>query len=589
MLFTLIRTLMLCLCFMGWFLFLHRKGLPFCFAPAITLTGIGSLLFLAGILNILPYTVGVLLIGGLWLCFSYRKQFRKIPTPEWTPLVVFAGLSLLFFLRVWDAHPIIYDTFSHWLVVTKNTFLTHSFPNFQSELISFQGYPPGTAGFAYFICMILGVQTDGFVLFSQGLQIAAALTTMLAFLNKKNLPASAMIILCTWIYALIASPLKSEPLCEPLPDTLISILSIASMAVIVFYRSHPKKAAWYSLPIQVFLAAVKNSGLFLLIFNSVLLAYYTVCQTRKEPKQFRSRAVAKNIGIHCGIPFLVFFLWNQHVDYVFTHGSTSKHTVSMENYRGTLGAKTFPQIFEILEQYLIHFFSPGDRWLLLILAILLFGGIYLLYKNSSKKTAVLHVFTGIISCYVVYMMGLAMMYLVSMDYNEALGIGSFERYEKTVVIYLVACIAVFLLEWLRSLENTAKMKIWQAAAISVIAVILMTQAPRIPSLFIKTYQYEGSSYQFLQEVKDTYQIPDGSTCIVYGSPVTQDYGYHGNMSRYVFWSKSRAYAPPADNLPPLSTLRDTYDYLILMDCDSTMEAFLKANGMVPGKTVYTLK
>lgn len=584
MIFTLLRGAVLCLCLYGWCLTFYKKGLPMAFAPTVTLTGIGSCLFLAGILNVLPYMLVALLLGGIFLFFKEKGWRPSLAREDWLPLGVFALLSLLFLWRVWEEYPVIYDAFSHWLTVVKNTMKTHSFPNFLSTFVGFQGYPTGTAGFAYFVCTVLGFYRDDIVLFTQALQVAACLVTLLAFPERKHKILSAFVILCTWVYSLIACPIDTVSLCEPLPDTLISLLSLASLAVVVHFRREPEKAAWFSLPIQVFLAAVKNSGLFMLVFNTCLLVYFVRCQDG-EKKALR-RGALKAAAIHSGIPFLVFFLWNQHVDYVFAHGSISKHTVSMENYRGTLGAKSFGEIFEILELYLRRFFSFRDSWVLLVLCILLFGGIYLTQRKAGKKgTGTLHTFCGIVCCYVVYMMGLALMYLASMDYNEAIGLGSFERYEKTVIIYLVGAIAIYLLIRFRE-EPAASRDLFSWAGAAVMAVILLTQAGRLPMLVVKDNLYEGSQRQLLEQIKEDYGIPDGARCLLYGPQVIDDWGYHFYLGRYIFWSESEAYVPQDENLPDFDAIQEEFDYLIVMEPDPFMDGLLEENDLPPGQMVY---
>ena len=72
MFFTAIRILILLLSFLGYCIALRKKDIPMPFVPILVMTGAGSLLFLAGILNMLPHTVALLLLGGL-LC-AFREK-----------------------------------------------------------------------------------------------------------------------------------------------------------------------------------------------------------------------------------------------------------------------------------------------------------------------------------------------------------------------------------------------------------------------------------------------------------------------------------------------------------------------------------
>jgi len=120
-------------------------------------------------------------------------------------------------------------------------------------------------------------------------------------------------------------------------------------------------------------------------------------------------------------------------------------------------------------------------------------------------------------------------------------------------------------------------------------VILGTQSSRIPNLVTPVHKYEGSTRQLLETTKRSFDIPDGAHCAIYGSQVTGDVGYHTYMGRYIFNNKTvKAFSPDDMPLPEYEALRETYDYLILMDTDSAVEQYLTENGHVPGSSVYIL-
>ena len=129
----------------------------------------------------------------------------------------------------------------------------------------------------------------------------------------------------------------------------------------------------------------------------------------------------------------------------------------------------------------------------------------------------------------------------------------------------------------------------KAVSLAAVCLILGTQASRISALFIPTHLYENSTRCVLEEAKADYAIPEGAVCAIYGSEVTEDWGYHTYMGRYIFQTfDTEAFAPSAENLPEFDTLTEKFDYLVVMDSDPSLEQYLTENGLTPGQTVYHL-
>lgn len=595
---TAIRIILLIASFLGYCAALRKKNIPMPFVPILVLTAAGSPLFLAGILNLLPQATLVLLSGGL-LCTAYLRSFRTLSRHDWICFSVFAGIALFFAWRLHGTVPLHYDNFTHWLRIVRDTLSNDRFPNFQSNLIIFPSYPAGAAAFAYLICKVTGLQTDAAALFSQAIVIAAALCTMLAFAKPFRL-SGVLVFALGCIYCIVANPVADEAMlkilpdfvdlsiCEMLPDTLISILSIAALSIVVFYRKDLFRGAWLSLPVQIYLISVKNSGLFMILFNTALLIFYA-CQSASGEKASRRSRAWKLAAIHSGIPFLVFYLWNRHADLVFASGTTSKHSVSLYYYRGMLGGKGISGILEILRIFLKRFFSWSDSWLLLAICIALFAAVFLLQKKKDPQAArtTLLIFGGIVLTYVLFMIALALMYLASMDYEEAIRLACYDRYEKTITVYLVGAITIFLLSLLSG-EDLPKSR--SVIAVAAVVLILLPISQRIPKLFIRQNPYEGSTRQFMEQAKEAYSIPDGARCLIYvnADPET-DVAYSGYLAQYVFWSDASRLLYAAECDPEmLETAAQEYDYFIPQQQDATVQQFLTQRGYPLGQAVYPL-
>lgn len=597
MLLTAIRILILILSFLGYCAALGKKNISMAFAPIGVLTGAGSLLFLAGILNLLPQMVLALLLGGV-VCALLLGKGVTLSRHDQACLAIFAAMAAFFAWRLQGTVPLHYDNFTHWLRIVRDILDNDRFPNFLSSLIIFPSYPTGSAAFAYFLCKVTGLQSDAVALFSQAVMMAAALCTMLIFLKPFRL-SGILVFLFGCIFCLVDNPVADEAMmkivpefvdisiCEMLPDTLISILSIAALSMVIHYRNDLLRGAWLSLPVQIYLVSVKNSGLFLILFNTALLVFYAY--QSGGAKRIRHLTALKLAAIHSGIPFLVYYLWNRHVDLVFDGGTTAKHSVSLYYYRGMLGGKGISGILEILRTFLQRFFSWSNSWLLLLLCIALFGMLWFRQRKTDKKAArnALLVFGGIVITYIVYMMALALMYLASMDYEEAIRLACYERYEATIVVYLVGAITIFLL----SLLSEKPEKTTALLAVGAALLILLPLAPRVPDLFLKRNPYEGSTRQFLEQTKAEFAIPDGARCLIcLDVDPEMDVGYSGYLAQHVFWSSNVRLLYLSDcDLQSIEAAAQSCDYLITQQQSAVVQQYLTQQGYPAGQTVYLLE
>lgn len=586
----LLKAALLWISLLGYCFFFRKKNINMAFTPVITLSGVGVAMFLAGILNIMPYAVWLIWMGGIWCAliskpWKYKDDFCK---QDYLCLAVFSIIAACFAIRLYNQIPTHYDSFSHWLTVVKEILKTDSLPNFKSDLIMFQGYPTGAAGFIYFICKFLGRSGDDLILFAQSLLIAACLCVFTAFIKRLNIFA-CLVAVCGSIYCLVANSPQDTAIAEPLVDTLISGLSLAALAIIIYYKDELFKAALVSLIIQVFLVAVKNSGIIMLLLNTALLLFLSILYDFKNKNRFSFTRFIKLGIIHSGIPAAVFVLWSRHVEYVFQSGASSKHTVSIENYTNVFKDKTNGQIKEIITNFLNRLFSWNSTWLLLIIisVILIFGYIIKRVLLNEKSCNELFIAVGLAIAYFGFMGILAVMYLLSMPYDEAVVLASYSRYEKTVVIYIVGAITVYLIHLVSVTSPLRKNVIVGIFSVLLSGSILLTQLNNIPDLFIKANAYEGSERQLLEEIKAEYSIPEGSSCFIYGAQIENDAGYHYCAGRYIFWNTSINTCSPNQLSDKSDTIKN-YDYLIVLQSDNAINAYLTENALPLGESAYKI-
>lgn len=579
-----IRFLGLLLSLIGYMLFLERKGIHIAFAPVLTVSGIGIAMFFAGLLNIMSVTVLAIFLGGLFCAvFSLRTFHAKVyplprTFPEIIPLGFFLLLSVFFFLRLHSEHLLDYDNFSHWLLVIRDMLNTGHLPNFASTQIEFQGYPTGCAGFIFYICKILG-DREGIMLFGQAILLIACLCVFWAFVEKSYLISGIVISLAS-IYLLVGN----IPITNLSVDTLLSLLGIASFATVLFYRKTPKAASLCLCILSSFLILVKNSGIFFLAFHGLLLLILVVFQAVLEKRKFPWKDCLSLAGLTIIVPASVFYLWDRHVDYSFYAGEVSKHSMTIANYTIVFGEKSPEDVRAILDAFLQRISTPSG-WevaLLLTLAGLYLAG-FLRRRIRRNGNTELWYFLWSAFTYLCYLAGILVMYLISMPYEEAVSLGSFDRYLATITMYLVGIGVIYLL---REISLSSR-KVPPAAILAplVLCFLLIPHKGAVSNLFSGTNNYSGTTRGTLQQLHADYDIGDGARYYVIGD---WEWGYLYWVSRYEFWSTDVIVReePNAEEFPDL--LSD-FDYIIVIKESEESDRFLTDAGLPLGERVYALE
>lgn len=581
------RALLLIISFLGYFVYVTRKTGEAAIAPILVFASVGVLMFAAGLLNVMVAMCYLIVLGGIVLlvwCIR-RDGWAMLQKKELAILGIFAAFCALLFVRLYGQVPLHYDNFSHWLTVVREMLKNDRMPNFLSSIIMFQGYPTGSAGFIYFIMKMLAVSRDDFALFAQALLLAAALMAPLALAKKVDVWSVAVWALCA-VFCLVAN----NSIENLLVDTLISVLSIAAIAVVVRYRETPRKAFCFSLPMQIYLVAVKNSGILMLGLNcAIMLAVFLY--TKWEQGALNKKTFGQTLGYTVasgGIPAVVYYLWLRHVKLVYANGVTAKHTASISNYIQGLGNKTTEQITEILQLFARRFFSWNVAWVYLIVfaAVLALG--YLLRRRVSgdKRCAEAWIFAAMLCAYLAFMAVLAAMYILSMPYGESVVLASYGRYEWTVLIYLVGLMEIYALSTLRTERPKGGLNLaWRGGLVCLAVWLAVSQWTGVMKLVQRSDEYETSSRRKLEQIKEEYDLPENSTYLIVGSSIANDSGYHYYLGRYVLWSFGVDVCTP----DALADLEPNQKWLVILESSEEVDAFLRARGLEPGQSVYALR
>lgn len=572
----------------GYCAFLKKYITP-AFTPIFTVSTIGVLLFVAGLLNVMLVSTLLIVLGG-WLCLIqcklWNKEFLKNHRESFAIFGIFSAICCIFLLRVYNQIPTHYDCFSHWLTVVRDMLKTNHMPNFKSSMISFQGYPTGSAGFIYFICKVLGNSRDDLILFSQSILYAASLTVFAAFIKRRGI-IGVLIAVAGSLFCITAQSMALEHL---LVDTLISLLSIGVVAILIYYRHQPMSGVLLSLPLQLFLVAVKNSGIIMVALNFTLVIALVIAADYTAKRKVSVLNLIKLGGITAGVPAVLYYLWMQHVEYVFQAGTTTKHTTSLENYMETFSNKTGEQVKEILQVFIKRFVSWNNAWLLLIIvfAIILIGWLIKKYVLKRHSKSEFFIFLGIMGAYLIFMAVLGTMYLLSMPYGESIVLAAYDRYEKTILVYIMGVTTIYALSLTSLLPGFKKEGLMKLLILLSISSTLLLQTKNVQVFAVKADRYTNSSRFDFEQLKSNYAIEEGKRYFIYGSRFENDAGYHYFLTRYLFWSQSICLCTP-ENFDSSKNNIGQYDYLIIVDRDQQINDFLSSYNVDTTRQVYTIK
>mgnify|MGYP003552718166 CR=1 FL=1 len=157
---TIIKLLLFCISTIGSWELLRRKcNVNVYFLPSITIAIQTTVLFVGGLLNLLPeITVILYLVGFFGIVYGIWKDksltfLKNYCCPGFFLMAILMAVFLIFVKGKLFTH---YDNFSHWALVVKVMLQTDRYPNFKDTLIMFQEYPLGSSTYIYFVAKLIG-------------------------------------------------------------------------------------------------------------------------------------------------------------------------------------------------------------------------------------------------------------------------------------------------------------------------------------------------------------------------------------------------------------------------------------------------
>lgn len=390
------------------------------FAPGVLFASICSAMFFAGILNILEETAWCICIGGVCLAVvsvCRRESLRPVLCPG---IVAFLLAAVAFLIALHGMILTDYDDFSHWGTVLKVMITNDRFPNYADKVITYQSYPPGSAGFLYYFLTVTGITSEWFQLYVQAIFMAGILVSLFAFVRDG----------LGWLFAAAVGVillLCSNGLINLLVDTLLPVAAVGAMSLCFYYRKTLRGMIYWVVPYLISLVAIKNSG----ILFAVFLLGYVLCYLGREGRRTWIQV--------CAVPALTLLLWQKHVLLVFDNGLNSRHSMSMESVTGNFLRKGAEDVYTVIRVFLeevLSWANPAVYLLLLMVALIVLSkGLRLQWTQDSR---LLIRFSA--AAYLIYEISVLGMYVTTMPYGEAIVLAGYTRYHRTILIFCGACV-----------------------------------------------------------------------------------------------------------------------------------------------------
>lgn len=516
------------------------------FAPGVFFTGLCSVMFFAGILNILPETAWAVCGCGVYLAAQSLRRKESVKDFLCPGMVFFFLASGLLLILLHGTVLTDYDDFSHWGTVLKVMYTKHRFPNYADSTITYQSYPTGSAAFVYYFLTVSGITSEWFQLVIQSVFQIGLLTSLFLFVRG----------VWGWIFAAGTAGLlllcSNGPI-NLLVDTLLPLIAVAALCLCFYYRSDLTGRCLWVLPYLIALTAVKNSGLLLALF----LLLYLLMHLGKE-----NRRIWLQLG---SIPALTLLLWQKHVLLVFDNGMNSRHAMSAESITNTFSQKDLSALTEVARLFLQEVFSLTNPFLYLLIAGLLvlllhrFFGLHLTWDHRH-----LLLFAG--AAYLIYQIGVLAMYLTTMPYGEAILLAGYSRYHRTILILCGSCLFLVLAD---SMTKTGKREV----TAGLLTLLLLYQS-LFPGLWYNNPKHCGFIREEFQQLITEYHVEAGKRyLIVMDAAYAEKYkGYLHYLARYLLDSGSITLC--SIESPPEEHLLSNYDYLICFGDSEELDGYL---------------
>lgn len=412
----------------------NSKKIGIFLAPAIMVALITCLMYIAGLLNIMPIMAYGILFSGFILGI---KGIRKV---NWgfkrENIIPFCFISLILVWLFWYLNGALYadgDTMTHWGRIVRSIYQDNRLPNFINNEIYCQSYPPATACWIYFVMKFTGY-SEAIALCAQDIWIVLGAVSLFnlrdetVIYNKKFILMDVIILIGVLMYLNSFDTL--------IVDVLLASVTITAFSIIADKKLNRKSKVWMLAIIAAVLPIIKNSGILFSAFIVVLAVAFLGSEKKEK------LTILINLGLP---PLILFYLWKSHIEMVYYSAESTRHSIGFDYMKSIYLSRSKEDLNTIFQSFISKWFSLNISLEWQILALLTGLVIILIFfKYECNKCLKIYVLN--IIGYSVYKIGMLAMYLFNMAGEDALHVAAYERYEWTYSLVMMFSVIFFALK-----------------------------------------------------------------------------------------------------------------------------------------------
>lgn len=542
--------------------------------PILVCCSVTTLLFLFGLIRMLLPGAVLLFVSGLALlvfCLIRRKaspiKWRIFFSPG---VLLFLAGCIYFFCFLWTARLYAYDDFSHWGLIVKSLLAENAFPSGGESIVTFPTYPPGSALFCYYF----GLFTQGgepVWLGAQMVLLCAGASSLFALTGSGKrailsgfLAAGAGLLMLT---------LFQQALSTLLVDTLLPVVALANLPVLLVYRNQAKRAALLSLPLLSMTILIKNNGLFFAGIHLILLA---ILFWRKSNRA-KNRRYLWCFCCALLIPLLLFAGWKLHLAFSFPpEVQSGHHAMNLSNYLQTFQEKS-PQLrAEITQKFLRAATDPATRNSRIMLSFQAAALLICLFIRLAGKRTPARLLGAVCAAdalYVLYLLGIYLMYLFSMPAAEASSFESFNRYGISMVIYAVGWMAAGMLWELKQDALPGGIFLGTAAGFLILLGYCFGFTHAFETLTVRP-AYETTRPYRMDQALESAGWKEGESILLYLPESASDYRFSYYLAKYKLASTRFELAAEVGDPAEFETKIEVFDHFAVVVPDAAVEPYL---------------
>ncbi len=464
---------------------------------AINIMAIILIIYFSGILGFLKQ--GVYIVIGL-SCIMYlytiytvikRKNLKEVINNIVTPGFLAFTLFYIFFIIVHRGRLCVnWDEFSHWGDVVKVMFNINDFGTNPESMSTFKSYPPGMAIFQYFWMIIGGTFREWYLYISYQIFAVALFLPMLKNVKWKEI--IILIIVILFIPIIIYSSYYGDISI----DAIVGIIFGYILSNVLLSKDYGKfEILKLILSISV-LILLKDAGTFLAAISIIIIILdilfvkdniFGFKNWSKEKKKEYKKTILK-IFLLITMIIIVKTAWNKNIEDNNVKKSFGKPMITEDLIKSLLGRQemesykkeTINNFIERLGEsnFVYSNFVKVNYYALLTILSLLMYLIYI-YQSKNKdmqfnKRLKLVNITALIG-FIVYTLGLLLLYITKFSEYEAIRLASFERYIGIYAIGLIGYIAMIYVYVMKDIEET-KRKVITAIILAILVLFVPINA-----------------------------------------------------------------------------------------------------------------